>query len=69
MRKCGKLFFNRKNLYNLHNICLRGEIGFNDVKKIPKTVLEISTKSNWGIISYTSATDLFLSVKKQLEIV
>ena len=44
---------------NLNNVCLRGEMasnfGLNDARKLPKTVLESSTKSNGSLISYTNA--------------
>ena len=54
---------------DLNNVCLRGEMasnfGFNDARKLPKTVLESSTKSNGSLISYTNARKLIFSVKKQ----
>ena len=66
-------FFDNFNHYNQHNVCLGGEmalnLALNDARKILRTVLKSSTKSNMSLISCTNANNLFLNDKKQLEII
>ena len=73
MRKCGKLFVDNLNHYDQHNVCLRGEmdsnLALNDTRKILRTVLKSSIKSNMALLSSSNANNFFLSDKKQLQVI